>query len=64
DVLEELMRHHDTRLELAEKEMEKRRFTGTFDTYDLDEILEAIQLTFSLTGKETPGGTIVLRPRY
>jgi transmembrane sensor len=60
EVLQELQHYHRVRLELPDKELWNSRFTGTFDSHDLDEILEAIKVSFSLKSELAPDGTVVL----
>jgi ferric-dicitrate binding protein FerR (iron transport regulator) len=55
-----LQHYHRVRLELPDKELWNSRFTGTFDSHDLDEILEAIKVSFSLKSELAPDGTVVL----
>jgi len=60
EVLQELEHYHRVSLELPDKELWNSRFTGTFDSHDLDEILEAIKVSFSLKSEITHDGTVVL----
>jgi len=60
EVLQELEHYHRVRLELPDKKLWNSRFTGTFDSHDLDEILEAIKVSFSLRSEIAPDGTVEL----
>ena len=60
EVLRELEHYHTVKLELRDKKLWNSRFTGTFDSHDLDEILEAIKVSFSLSSKIASDGTVVL----
>ena len=60
EVLQELEHYHRVRLKLPDKELSNSRFTGTFDSHDLNEILEAIKVSFSLRSEIAPDGTVVL----
>ena len=60
EVLQELEHYHKVRLELPDKKLWNSRFTGTFESHDLDEILEAIKVSFSLSSEIRPDGTVVL----
>ena len=60
EVLQELEYYHMVKLKLGDKKLRNSRFTGTFDSHDLDEILEAIKVSFSLRSKIAPDGTVVL----
>lgn len=62
EVLQELEYHHNTKLSLPDKRLSESCFTGTFNSHDLDEILQAIQITFSLKSETAPDGTITLTP--
>ena len=60
EVLKELEHYHRVSLKLPDKELWNSRFTGTFDSHDLDEILEAIKVSFSLSSEIARDGTVVL----
>ncbi|MFV9646802.1 MAG: FecR family protein [Desulfobacterales bacterium] len=60
EVLQELGHYHRVKLKLGDKKLRNSRFTGTFNSHDLDEILEAIKVSFSLRSKIAPDGTVVL----
>ena len=60
EVLKELEHYHRVKLELGDSGLWNSRFTGTFDSHDLDEILEAIKVSFSLRSKIASDGTVVL----
>ena len=60
EVLQELEHYHKVRLELPDKQLWNSRFTGTFNSHDLDEIIEAIKISFSLSSEIAPDGTVVL----
>ena len=60
EVLQELGHYHRVKLKLGDKRLRNNRFTGTFDSHDLDEILEVIKVSFSLSSKIAPDGTVVL----
>ena len=58
DVLRELKHQYGVRLELIDEQLGEKRFTGTFDADDLDEILKVIKITFNLTGEVMFNGRI------
>ena len=60
EVLQELEHYHTVKLKFGDKKLRNSRFTGTFDSHDLDEILEAIKVSFSLKSEITTDGTMVL----
>lgn len=60
EVLQELGYYHRVKLKLGDKKLRNSRFTGTFNSHDLDEILEAIKVSFSLGSEIAPDGTVVL----
>jgi len=60
EVLQELGHYHRVKLKLGDKKLRNNRFTGTFASHDLDEILEAIKVSFSLSSKIATDGTVVL----
>ncbi|OPX39907.1 MAG: hypothetical protein B1H13_08730 [Desulfobacteraceae bacterium 4484_190.3] len=60
EVLQELQHYHRVKLALLDKELWNSRFTGTFNSHDLNEILEAIKVAFSLSSEIAPDGTVVL----
>ena len=62
-VLKELKHHYGVRIILLDKKLGEKPFTGTFNTHDLDEILEAITISFSLTAEKTSGGVVMLWPK-
>ncbi|MGB9500412.1 MAG: FecR family protein [Dissulfuribacterales bacterium] len=59
-VLQELEHYHRIRLELPDEKLWNSHFTGTFDSHNLDEILGAIKVSFSLSSEIRPDGTVVL----
>lgn len=63
EVLQKLEDYHNVRLKLADPALGGEHFTGVFRVNDLDEILEAVALSFSLTTKAEPDGTLVLAPK-
>ena len=60
EVLQELGHYHRVKLKLGDKKLWNSRFTGTFNSHDLDEILEAIKVSFSLKSEIARDGTVVL----
>ena len=48
-VLKELEQHYGVRIRLMDKNLREKHFTGTFNAHDMEEILEAITVSFSLT---------------
>nr|WP_320191205.1 FecR domain-containing protein [uncultured Desulfobacter sp.] len=61
-VLKELKHHYGVRIIIVDKKIGEKPFTGTFNTHDLDEILEAITISFSLTAERTSSGAVMLWP--
>ncbi len=61
-VIKELGHHYGVRIILVDRKMGEKHFTGTFNAHDLDEILEAITISFSLTAKKASSGAVLLWP--
>lgn len=61
-VLKELEYHYGVRIKLMDRKLREKRFTGTFNAHDLDEVLEAVTLSFSLTAEKASGGMVILWP--
>jgi transmembrane sensor len=61
-VLKELRHHYGVRIILADKKIGEKPFTGTFNAHDLDDILGAITISFSLTAEKASGGMVILWP--
>ena len=59
EVLRELEHYHRVKLRL-EPDFWNKRFTGTFSNSDLNAVLSAIKVAFSLKTKTAPDGSIVL----
>jgi transmembrane sensor len=60
EVLQELGHYHRVKLKLADPKLWNSRFTGTFNSHDLNEILLAIKAAFSLNSEIAPDGTVEL----